>query len=71
VDAVRTHRPVTFISDAHRLVEHLLPSVRAGDVVLTLGAGDIGAVADDLVTALRARHGVPANRTASARVPEA
>ncbi len=73
VDAVRAHRPVTFISDAHRLVDHLLPSLRAGDVVLTLGAGDVGGVADDLVAALRARHGVsaPTDRSASARVPEA
>ncbi|HEX4841609.1 MAG TPA: hypothetical protein VFV60_05530, partial [bacterium] len=73
VDAVRAHRSVTFISDAHRLVDHLLPSLRAGDVVLTLGAGDISAVADDLVAALQARHGVPAptNRSASARQPEA
>lgn len=73
VDAVRARRPVTFISDAGRLVDHLLPTLRAGDVVLTLGAGDIGAVADDLVAALRARGGVPAptDRTSSARVPEA
>jgi UDP-N-acetylmuramate--alanine ligase len=73
VDAVRAHRPVTFVGDADRLVDHLLPSLRAGDVVLTLGAGDIGAVADDLVAALRARHGAraPTDRTAPARLPEA
>lgn len=59
VDAVRAHRPVAFIQDAQRVVDHLMPSLRPGDIVLTLGAGDIGTVADELVAALRRRHESP------------
>jgi len=53
VDAVRAHHPVTFIPDASAVVDHLLPRIRSGDLVLTLGAGDIWRVADALVAALR------------------
>jgi len=55
VDAIRPHRPVTFVADPSQVVDRLLPSLRPGDLVLTLGAGDIGQVADDLVAALRRR----------------
>lgn len=55
VDAVRPHRPVTFVVDASSIVETLAPRLRAGDLVLTLGAGDIWQVADRLVEHLRAR----------------
>ncbi|MDQ7819790.1 MAG: UDP-N-acetylmuramate--L-alanine ligase [Armatimonadota bacterium] len=54
VNAIRPHRPVTFLPDPAGVVEHLLEVVRPGDLVLTLGAGDIGRVADALVAALRA-----------------
>ena len=53
VDAVRPHHPVTFAEDAHAVVAHLVPRLRPGDLVLTLGAGDICRVADALVGALR------------------
>lgn len=56
VDAVRAHRPVTVIADPSRIVDQLLPQLRPGDLVLTLGAGDIGKVADELVAALRYQH---------------
>lgn len=54
VDAVIAHHPVTFVPETTDVVGHLLPRLRAGDLVLTLGAGDIWRVADALVTALRA-----------------
>ncbi|HXF83332.1 MAG TPA: UDP-N-acetylmuramate--L-alanine ligase [bacterium] len=54
VDAVRLHRPATFIPESAAVVEHLRPRLRPGDLVLTLGAGDIWQVADRLVEALRA-----------------
>ena len=57
VDAVRPHHPVTFVEDAPSVVGHLLPRLRAGDLVLTLGAGDIWQVADTLVGALRQGEG--------------
>src|SRR5207249_332055 len=53
VDAVRLHRPVTFIAEQARVVKHLLPVLRSGDLVLTLGAGDIWKTAEELVTALK------------------
>jgi UDP-N-acetylmuramate--alanine ligase len=60
VDVVEPHRPVTYIPDMHVIVDDLLPRLRAGDIVLTLGAGDIGAVADQLVARLRSGAGTPA-----------
>jgi UDP-N-acetylmuramate--alanine ligase len=56
VDAVRPRRPVTFLPDPAGVVDYLLSVVRDGDLVLTLGAGDIGWVADALVAALRDRR---------------
>jgi UDP-N-acetylmuramate--alanine ligase len=53
VDAVRAHHPVTFVAEARAVVDHLLPRLRPGDLVLTLGAGDIWKVADTLVEALQ------------------
>jgi UDP-N-acetylmuramate--alanine ligase len=47
------HHPVTFVPDARTVVGHLLPHLRSGDLVLTLGAGDIWKVADALVEALQ------------------
>lgn len=61
VDAVRPHRPVTFIQDAGTVADYLLPHLRSGDLVLTLGAGDIWQVADQLVEALRRRHRAAGN----------
>ncbi|HEY6101636.1 MAG TPA: UDP-N-acetylmuramate--L-alanine ligase [bacterium] len=57
VDAVREHHPLTFIEDMSSIVDHLAPRLQPGDLVLTLGAGDIGRVADALVAALRQRDG--------------
>src|SRR2546427_7834750 len=37
------HRDVTYLgSDRARVVEHLCETTRPGDLVLTLGAGDVG-----------------------------
>ena len=38
VEAVRPHRPVTFIAEGERVVGHLLPMLRPEDLVLTLTA---------------------------------
>ena len=56
VDAARAHRPVTFVEEKDAIVDHLIPRLRTGDLVLTLGAGDIWQVADRLVDALRRRR---------------
>jgi len=60
VDAVRAHQPVTTLNGVAAIVAYLVPRLRTGDLVLTLGAGDIWQVAEELVRALRAR--TPARR---------
>ena len=52
--AARTTREVRYVSDRSELVELLLRIVRPGDLVLTLGAGDIGGVADQVLARLAA-----------------
>ncbi len=46
-----------FVSDLRGLKEALVPILRDGDVVLTLGAGDIGRAARQLVAPLRLQEG--------------
>ena len=53
--ARRGHRDVTAIEDRGRLVEALLERIEPGDVVLTLGAGDITRVGPELLERLRGR----------------
>ncbi|MDF2458660.1 MAG: murC [Nitrospira sp.] len=42
-EAIRAvgHPPVTFVERKDQLTEHVLPQLKAGDLVITLGAGDI------------------------------
>lgn len=56
IDAVRPHRPVAYIPDKTTIAEQVLPQLRPGDLVLTMGAGDIWQVADALVAALHRRR---------------
>ena len=46
------HRDVTYVERRADLVEALLPRLEEGDIVLTLGAGDITATAGELLQAL-------------------
>ncbi|HEV8673185.1 MAG TPA: UDP-N-acetylmuramate--L-alanine ligase [Methylomirabilota bacterium] len=52
--AARTTREVRYMSDRGALVAELLHVVRPGDLVLVMGAGDIGGVADQLLERLAA-----------------
>jgi UDP-N-acetylmuramate--alanine ligase len=47
------HLEVEFVADRGEIANHLAGKLRAGDIVLTLGAGDIYKVADALVEALK------------------
>ena len=57
-EAVRAHghRDVTFVEKRTDLAKALLPRLREGDIVLTLGAGDITQVGPELVELLK-QHG--------------
>lgn len=55
VDAIAKHRPVHFRTTAHEALDLLETLVGPGDIVLTLGAGDIGDAADALLARLNAR----------------
>ncbi len=46
------HKDVTYLPDKREIVEHLLHIIDSGDMVITLGAGDIYQVADELVRRL-------------------
>jgi UDP-N-acetylmuramate--alanine ligase len=56
----RGHLDVRFVPARDRLAETLLEVVRPGDLVLTLGAGDVYKCADELLGLLRAGAAVPA-----------
>jgi UDP-N-acetylmuramate--alanine ligase len=50
------HRDVTYLGGPRgRVVDHLIDIVRRGDLVLTLGAGDVGQIGPELLGRLDAR----------------
>ncbi|MFZ5823298.1 MAG: UDP-N-acetylmuramate--L-alanine ligase [Bacillota bacterium] len=53
-----TGRKVTLLSEKPEILKRLLDTIRPGDTVLTMGAGDIWTVARDLARELKARSGV-------------
>jgi UDP-N-acetylmuramate--alanine ligase len=56
----RGHLDVRFVPSREHLAEALLEAARPGDLVLTLGAGDVHRCADELLGLLRAGAAVPA-----------
>ena len=46
------HRDVSFLPDKKGIVDHLLRLVKPGDMVITLGAGDIWQVGEELINKL-------------------
>ncbi len=49
----RGHSDVVFIEEKGEIVRHLLDTAKSGDIVMTLGAGDIWKVGVNLLRALR------------------
>jgi len=49
---------VTYIPDQQETLQHLINTVRPGDLVLTMGAGDIWKTAHALARHLESRTGV-------------
>jgi UDP-N-acetylmuramate--alanine ligase len=68
--AARTTREVRYVSDRGALVAELLRVVRPGDLVLVMGAGDIGSVADQLLGRLAAGASADRPPRGGARSPE-
>jgi UDP-N-acetylmuramate--alanine ligase len=56
----RSGRDVRYVGDRTEVLEALLRAIRPGDLVLTLGAGDVGAIADQLRERLATRDASPA-----------
>jgi UDP-N-acetylmuramate--alanine ligase len=52
---VEPEKQVEFVPDREGVLETLLRETRPGDVVITMGAGDVREVGEELVTALRSR----------------
>ena len=52
------HKNVSYIGDIDTAVEQVLPNVQPGDLVITLGAGSVTRLSDELVAALKARENV-------------
>ncbi|WP_225071992.1 UDP-N-acetylmuramate--L-alanine ligase [Desulfuromonas sp. CSMB_57] len=50
------HRDVHYLAEADAVVQHLLETVREGDLVITLGAGNVWQVGEALVRRLTERH---------------
>ena len=47
------HKDVTYLADKKEIVEHLLKIVSPGDLVITLGAGDVWQVSEELVNRIK------------------
>ncbi len=50
---LRGHMEIDFIPDKREIAKKLVPNLKAGDMVLTMGAGDIYKVAEELVQCLQ------------------
>jgi len=44
--------PVQYVPDLEQVPEHLLPMLRSGDTLITIGAGSIGALGDQILSKL-------------------
>ncbi len=52
------HKDVTFIPDREKIVEHMLSVLKKGDLMITLGAGDVWKLGEQVVERLKHRdHG--------------
>ena len=42
------HKDVTLVSERKEILDHLLPRLKSGDLVITLGAGDVWKIGETL-----------------------
>ncbi len=52
------HKDVTLVPDRKEILERLLPRLKTGDLVITLGAGDVWKIGEILAEELKKRPGV-------------
>jgi UDP-N-acetylmuramate--alanine ligase len=52
------HKDVTLVSDRKEILDHLIPRLKSGDIVITLGAGDVWKIGETLLDELEKRPGV-------------
>ena len=50
------HRDVTYIPDRAKVIEHLARMLRPGDLLITLGAGDVWKVGEEVLRRLGSEH---------------
>jgi UDP-N-acetylmuramate--alanine ligase len=50
------HKDVTLVPDKNQIVERVLPRLRSGDLVITLGAGDVWRVGETLIQRLKEKN---------------
>jgi len=51
------HKDVTLVSERKEILDHLLPRLKSGDMVITLGAGDVWKIGETLLEELEKRPG--------------
>jgi len=62
--AAHGHREVVYLDNDRRgILDYLCENTRSGDLVLTLGAGDVGQLGSELLARLSAREGSEQRRT--------
>jgi UDP-N-acetylmuramate--alanine ligase len=57
VENIEQPGQVYFLPDKNYIVDYLLPELKSGDMVITIGSGDIRSVGEELVERLQARSG--------------
>jgi UDP-N-acetylmuramate--alanine ligase len=50
------HRSVTYIGDIDKAAERVVPELRSGDLVITLGAGSVTRLSEEILERLRGRE---------------
>jgi UDP-N-acetylmuramate--alanine ligase len=51
------HKDITLVLDKKEVLDHLLPRLQPGDMVITLGAGDVWKIGETLIQELKKTHG--------------
>ena len=64
------HRDTSYFGDKEAVIEHLCQAARRGDLILTLGAGDIGALGDRILARLQDLSAATDTKRGAGRSPK-